>query len=111
MEQTPLGDTGLTSSRLVLGTMTFGSQVDEDAATQMVDRALHAGINHFDTANSYNAGRAEEIVGRALGARRDEVVLATKVFNRFGSGPDEQGLSAPAVRRAIDDSLRRLGTD
>ena len=111
MEQRPLGDTGLTSSRLVLGTMTFGSQVDEDAAVQMVNRALDAGINHLDTANSYNAGRSEEIVGRALGSRRGEVVLATKVFNRFGPGPEEQGLSAPAVRRALEDSLRRLGTD
>ena len=111
MEQVALGDTGLTSSRLVLGTMTFGSQVDEADAAQMVARALDAGINHLDTANSYNAGRAEEIVGRALGSRRDQVVLATKVFNRTGPGTDEQGLSAPAVRRAIDDSLRRLGTD
>jgi len=108
---TELGDSGLTSSRLVLGTMTFGSQVDETDSAQMVARALDAGINHIDTANSYNDGRSEEIVGRALGSRRDEVLLATKVFNRFGSGPDEQGLSAPAVRRAIDDSLRRLGTD
>jgi len=111
MEKTPLGDTGLTSSRLVLGTMTFGSQVDEAAATEMVARALDAGITHLDTANSYNAGLSEEIVGRVLGSRRDEVVLASKVFNRFGPGPDEQGLSAPAVRKAIDASLRRLGTD
>ena len=111
MQQTSLGDTGLTSSRLVLGTMTFGSQVDEAAASQMVARALDAGITHLDTANSYNDGRSEEIVGRALGSRRDEVVLATKVFNRFGPGADEQGLSAPAVRKAIDASLRRLGTD
>ncbi|HET7357432.1 MAG TPA: aldo/keto reductase [Nocardioidaceae bacterium] len=111
MEQRPLGDTGLTSSRLVLGTMTFGSQVDEATATEMVARALDAGITHLDTANSYNDGRSEEIVGRALGSRRDEVVLASKVFNRFGPAPDEQGLSAPAVRKAIDASLRRLGTD
>ncbi|HEU5042579.1 MAG TPA: aldo/keto reductase [Nocardioidaceae bacterium] len=111
MEKTPLGDTGLTSSRLVLGTMTFGSQVDEAAATEMVARALDAGINHLDTANSYNAGVSEEIVGRVLGSRRDEVMLASKVFNRFGPGPDEQGLSGPAVRKAIDASLRRLGTD
>jgi len=111
MEQTALGGTGLTSSRLVLGTMTFGSQVDESTAGDMVRRALDAGITHLDTANSYNDGRAEGIVGRVLGSRRAEVVLATKVFNRTGPGPDQQGLSAPAVRRAIDDSLRRLGTD
>ncbi len=111
MEETPLGESGLTSSRLVLGTMTFGSQVDEAVASEMVSRALDAGVNHLDTANSYNDGRSEEILGRVLGSRRDQVLLATKVFNRTGPGPDEQGLSAPAVRKAIDSSLRRLCTD
>jgi aryl-alcohol dehydrogenase-like predicted oxidoreductase len=111
MELRPLADTGLLSSRLVLGTMTFGSQVDQQSATAMVARSMDAGINHFDTANAYNGGESERMLGRALGPRRNEVLVATKVFNPMGGGPDDRGLSASAVRKAIDASLRRLGTD
>jgi len=111
MDLRPLADTGLVSSRLVLGTMTFGSQVDQQNATAMVARSMAAGINHFDTANAYNLGESEQMLGRALGPRRDEVLIATKVFNPMGDGPDDRGLSAAAVRKAIDASLRRLGTD
>jgi len=111
MDMRPLADTGLVSSRLVLGTMTFGSQVDQETATAMVERSMAAGINHFDTANAYNLGVSESMLGRALGSRRDEVLVATKVFNPMGDGPDDRGLSPAAVRKAIDASLRRLGTD
>jgi aryl-alcohol dehydrogenase-like predicted oxidoreductase len=111
MELRPLADTGLVSSRLVLGTMTFGSQVDQQTATAMVARSMAAGINHFDTANAYNGGESELMLGRALGPRRSEVLIATKVFNPMGDGPNDRGLSAAAVRKAIDASLRRLGTD
>src|SRR5664280_1244523 len=111
MDTRRLSDTGLVSSRLVLGTMTFGSQVDQRSANDMVAISLEAGINHFDTANAYNAGESERMLGRALGRRRNEVLVATKVFNPMGAGPDDRGLSAPAMRKAIDASLSRLGTD
>ncbi len=111
MEQRDLGGTGLKSSRLILGTMTFGSQVDQQEANAMVDAALEAGINHFDTANVYNDGAAEAMLGRALGKRRGKVIVATKVRGRFAEGPDGIGLSRAAILRAIDGSLERLGTD
>ncbi len=98
-------------SRLSFGTMTFGSQTDEAAAGRMVDRCLEAGINFFDTANAYNQGKAEIILGKALGARRSQVILATKVFNKMGDGPDDRGLSRAAIPKAIDASLARLRTD
>lgn len=111
MEIREFGATGLKSSRVVLGTLTFGSQVDEADARRMVGRARDAGINHFDTANSYNRGVAEQILGRAVRRFRSEVVIATKVFDRYDSGPDGAGLRPSAIRRAIDQSLNRLGTD
>lgn len=111
MERRDLASTGLVSSRLVLGTMTFGSQVDQTGANEMVGLALEAGIDHFDTANAYNHGASEKMLKTALGRRRDEVSIATKVFNKMGDGPDEAGLGKAAVRRAIDESLARLGTD
>ena len=111
MEIRPLRGTELKTSRLALGTMTFGSQVDQAEATTMVQRCLDAGINHFDTANVYNGGAAEEILGKALGARRADVILATKIRMPMGAAADEQGLSAPAIHTAIEASLRRLGTD
>src|ERR1035437_2404381 len=92
MELRPLADTGLLSSRLVLGTMTFGSQVDQQSATAMVARSMDAGINHFDTANAYNGGESERMLGRALGSRRNEVLIATKVFNPMGEGPNDRGV-------------------
>jgi aryl-alcohol dehydrogenase-like predicted oxidoreductase len=87
MEMRPLSGTDLVSSRLVLGAMTFGSQVDQETATAMVDLSLEAGINHFDTANAYNLGESERMLGRALGARRSEVIVATKVSAPWETGP------------------------
>lgn len=103
--------TDLTVSRLCFGAMTFGGQTGDAAAQAMVDRCLEAGINFFDTANVYNAGQSEILLGRALKGRRDAVILASKVRGRMGDGQDESGLSRPAIRKAIEDSLRRLGTD
>jgi len=111
MDMRALSGTDLVSSRLVLGAMTFGSQVDQETATAMVNLSLDAGINHFDTANAYNAGESERMLGRALGSRRSEVIVATKVFGTMGEGPDDKGLSAAAIIKQIDASLTRLGTD
>jgi aryl-alcohol dehydrogenase-like predicted oxidoreductase len=85
--------------------------VDEAAALRIFDRALDGGINFFDTANVYNAGASERIVGKALTGRRDRIVLASKVRGKMGDGPAESGLSRAAILKAIDESLRRLGTD
>ena len=105
-------ETDLKLSRICLGTMTFGSQVTEPDAARMVDFALDRGVNFIDTANVYNAGLSEEITGRILGSRRSKVVLATKVRGRMGTGNDEYGgLSPQAIHRAVEDSLKRLGTD
>jgi aryl-alcohol dehydrogenase-like predicted oxidoreductase len=103
--------TDLRISRVVLGTMTFGSQVDETEARQMVDRSLAAGINMFDTANAYNAGESERMLGAALEGRRSDVLIATKVFNPMGEGPEDKGLSEAAIHKAINASLERLRTD
>lgn len=104
--------TTLNLSKICLGTMTFGSQVTESDAARMMDRALDSGVNFIDTANVYNQGLSEEITGRVLGARRQRVVLATKVRGKMGDGRDAYGGLAPAaVRRAAEASLRRLGTD
>src|SRR5690349_16858162 len=111
MQTRTLQHTDLNVSRACFGTMTFGSQVDEAAAMRIVDRAMEGGVNFFDTANVYNAGGSETIVGKALKGRRDKVVLASKVRGRMGDGADESGLSRAAILKAIDDSLRRLGTD
>ena len=111
METRTLGKTNLGVSRVCCGTMTFGAQTDEATAGRMIDMCLDRGINFFDTANIYNLGRAEAILGRALAGRRDRVVLASKVAAKMGPGPDESGLSRPAIRRAIDESLKRLQTD
>ena len=110
MEYRNLKHTDLKVSRASFGTMTFGSQVDEAAARSMVDRCLDAGVNCFDTANVYNKGQAEIIVGKVLRGRRDKVILATKVRGKMGEGPDEGGLSRAAIHKAIDASLERLGT-
>ena len=111
METRTIGNTDLAVSRVCFGTMTFGSQVDEAAALRIVDRCLESGINFFDTANVYNKGISEQIVGKALKGRRDRIVLASKVRGKMGDAPDESGLSPAAIRKGIDDSLRRLGTD
>jgi aryl-alcohol dehydrogenase-like predicted oxidoreductase len=111
VEQIPLSKTGLKVSRLCFGTMTFGGQTDEPTAVHMVERCLDAGINFFDTANVYTGGTSETMLGHALKGRRHRVILASKVSNKVGDAPDQKGLSRPAIRRGIDESLKRLDTD
>ena len=111
MEYRTLNHTDLRVSRLSFGTMPFGSQADQAAADRMTAQCLDAGINFFDTANMYNHGRAEELLGKALGSRRSKVVLASKVRSKMGEAPDESGLSRAAILNAIDASLSRLATD
>lgn len=118
MEHTNLGRTGLSVSRLCLGTMNFGPQTTEPDSFAIMDRALEHGINFFDTANVYGwklgEGVTERIIGRWFaqgGGRREKVVLATKVYGKMGEWPNEQGLSARHIIRACEDSLRRLQTD
>ncbi|MBM3675475.1 MAG: aldo/keto reductase [Actinobacteria bacterium] len=111
MEQHQLGRTGLRVSELCLGTMTFGREADERTSKAIVDRFLDAGGTFLDTANVYSQGVSEEITGRALGKRRSEVVLATKVRFGMGDGPNDVGLSRRNIRTQVEASLRRLGTD
>lgn len=111
METRTLPHTDLTVSRACFGTMTFGTQTDETSARRMFDLCIDHGINFFDTANSYNAGAAETIVGNILKGRRDRVILASKVGRKMGEGPDDDGLSRAAMRKALDLTLRRLQTD
>ncbi|MFE1858984.1 aldo/keto reductase [Streptomyces anandii] len=121
MQYVKLGSTGLDVSRICLGCMTYGVPgrgnhewtLDEEASRPLIRQALEAGVNFFDTANVYSDGTSEEIVGRALRdfARRDEIVLATKVHGRMRPGPNGAGLSRRAILTEIDNSLRRLGTD
>lgn len=111
METVRLKHTGLAVSRVCFGTMTFGGQTGEADAARIVDRCLDAGVNFFDTANIYNKGATETILGRILKGRRDKLVLASKVFFPMGDGADQRGLSRAAITRAIDESLARLGTD
>lgn len=111
METRTLGKTNLTVSRVCCGTMTFGAQTDEATSIEMVGLCLERGVNFFDTANAYNQGGSETILGKALKGRRDKVVLASKVAAKMGDAPDQSGLSRAAIARAIDESLRRLQTD
>jgi NDP-hexose C3-ketoreductase / dTDP-4-oxo-2-deoxy-alpha-D-pentos-2-ene 2,3-reductase len=114
MQITQLGRTGLRVSRLCLGTMNFGPRTSESDSHQIMDRALADGVNFFDTADIYGTdGSTEEIVGRWLskGEHRDEVVLATKVYQPMGRGENDRGLSARHIVKACEDSLRRLQTD
>src|SRR3954447_18668180 len=92
-----------------LGCNNFGMRIDEDASKQVVDAALDAGVNHFDTADIYGKGRSEEFLGRALGSRRDQDVITTRVGMRAPEG--QQGGSDPYVTRHCDESLALLGTD
>jgi aryl-alcohol dehydrogenase-like predicted oxidoreductase len=118
MQYTRLGRTALKVSRLCLGTMNFGPLTSEADSFAIMDRACELGINFLDTANVYGwrtgEGVTEQIVGRWLaqgGGRREKVVLATKVYGKMGEGPNDRGLSAWHIRRACDESLRRLKTD
>ncbi len=111
MEYRLLGQTGVKVSRLCFGTMSFGGDADEAASAAMFRRCLDAGINFFDTADVYSAGRSEEILGRLLEGVRDRVVLATKVFGATGEGPNDRGLSRRHIVQAVEASLRRLRTD
>ncbi len=121
MEYTRLGNTGMKVSRICLGCMGFGDAqrwvhkwvLDEDASRPIIQKALEVGINFFDTANVYSLGASEEILGRALKdfARRDEVIIATKLHGKMREDPNGGGLSRKAILSEIDNSLRRLGTD
>jgi aryl-alcohol dehydrogenase-like predicted oxidoreductase len=118
MQFTHLGRTGLTVSRICLGTMNFGPETDEATSFSIMDSALEAGINFFDSANVYGRskgrGATEEIVGRWLaqgGGRREKVVMATKLYGDMGDWPNDGKLSALNIRRACDASLKRLQTD
>lgn len=121
MKYTKFGNTGLTVSRLCLGCMSFGDAkadghdwaMDEDASRPMIRQALEAGMNFFDIANVYSGGTSEEITGKLLKemSRRDEIVIATKAHFPWRRAPNTGGLSAKALMHAVDDSLRRLGTD
>ncbi|MGQ0636436.1 MAG: aldo/keto reductase [Planctomycetaceae bacterium] len=111
MDTRLLPGTDLTVSRLCLGTMTFGAQVDERGASSMVNLCLAQGINFIDTANVYNGGASESILGQILRGQRDRVVLASKVGIRVGDSPKDQGLSRETIMYQIDESLRRLQTD
>src|SRR6478736_9090257 len=121
MEYAKLGRTGLDVSRICLGCMSYGGgnlgnhawSLPEEESRPFIKKALEAGINFFDTANRYSLGSSEEILGRAIKdfARRDEVVIATKVYGRMRPGPNGAGLSRKAIFAEIDNSLRRLGMD
>jgi len=113
MDYRNLGRTGLKVSPLCLGAMMFGKwgNPDHDAAVRTIHRALDLGINFIDTSNNYSEGESEVIVGKALRGRREEVVLATKVWAPMGSGANQRGLSRKAIQEQVEASLRRLRTD
>jgi aryl-alcohol dehydrogenase-like predicted oxidoreductase len=116
MEYLPLGRSGLKVSRVCLGAMNFGAPAgtpgsDEDEAKSIIGAYLDAGGNVIDTADGYSGGQSEEIVGRSVKGKRDAVVLATKAFLPRGPGPNDRGLSRVHLARALEASLRRLGTD
>ena len=114
MEHRQLGRTGVSVSKFCLGAMMFGAwgNPDHDESIRIIHVALDAGINFIDTADVYGQGESEEIVGKALAdGRRDDVIIATKFHNPMGEDPNEQGNSRRWIIRAVEDSLRRLGTD
>jgi len=118
MEYTTLGNTGVTVSELCLGCMSFGSSewrdwvLDEEAAREVIERAIDLGINFFDTANMYSQGESERVLGNVLDDYdRDEQVVATKVFHPMGDDPNAQGLSRKAIEQELENSLDRLGMD
>ena len=111
MEYRRMGRTGLKVSDLCMGTMTFGHGADTAEAKRMVELALEAGVNFFDTADSYSNGQSEILLGKALKDRRREAVVATKFFNPMGPGLNDSGMSRVHIMNAIEDSLRRLDMD
>ncbi len=111
MRYRSLGRSGLKVSELCLGTMTFGGQVDKATSRSIIQAALDGGVNFFDTANIYNNGLSERILGSTLNGRRDRVIVATKVRGRMGDGPSDEGLSRKHIFEAVEDSLSRLSTD
>jgi aryl-alcohol dehydrogenase (NADP+) len=119
MDYINLGRSGLKVSRICLGMMSYGTSkwrdwvLDEDESRPLIQQALELGINFFDTADVYSLGVSEEVTGRALRdfARRDEVIIATKVYQRMSDDPNDRGLSRKHIMDSIDNSLRRLGTD
>ncbi len=106
-----LGRTGLRVSEICMGTMTFGGVTDEAEAKKIFNRCLEVGVNFFDTANAYTGGQSERILGRLAKENRDDLVIATKVYNAQGQGPNDMGLSRKHIIQACEASLRRLGTD
>lgn len=111
MDYCQLGPAGLRVSRICLGCMTFGREIDEGASLAILRRALDAGINFFDTANVYSRGASEEIVGRTLKDVRHRVVIASKFYGQMGDLPNDRGGSRYHIMNAVEDSLRRLQTD
>ncbi|NJN82124.1 MAG: aldo/keto reductase [Caldilineaceae bacterium] len=111
MEYRNLGRSGLKVSEVCLGTMTFGHTTDQAEAMRIVDLAFDAGVNFFDTANSYAESRSETILGQTLKGRRHNAVIATKFANPMGPGPNDSGMSRAHIMRAVEESLRRLDTD
>ncbi|MBQ16658.1 MAG: NADP-dependent oxidoreductase [Planctomycetaceae bacterium] len=111
MDYRLLGRTGIRVSEICLGTMMFGGRTDEADSQAIIARAIDAGVNFLDTADIYNAGASEEIVGRGIAACRDRVILATKGRNAMGEGPNDSGTSRGYLMRALDASLKRMGTD
>jgi aryl-alcohol dehydrogenase-like predicted oxidoreductase len=111
MQYRKLGRSGLKVSPICLGTMMFGGPTDEATATRIVAKAREAGINFIDTADGYNKGNSEQVVGRAISNSRPSWVLATKLANQMGDDPNRGGLSRRWVLQAADESLKRLGTD
>jgi aryl-alcohol dehydrogenase-like predicted oxidoreductase len=111
MNKVKLKGTDLEVSWLCFGAMTFGKPVEQATANRMVDRCIDAGINFVDTANIYQTGLSETMLGEAMRGKRDKLIVATKVRGKMGDGPDESGLSKRAIFRAVEDSLKRLQTD
>ena len=114
MEYRRLGRTGLKVSEVCAGTMTFGQSdwgIDEKQSGEIIDLAIDAGVNFFDTANSYSEGESETILGKLVRGRRDKLILATKVFNPMGTDINDSGTSRVHIMKAVEDSLRRLQTD
>ena len=111
MEYRRMGRTGLKVSELCLGTMTFGHSTNETEAAKIVDMAFDAGINFFDTANSYADTNSETILGNTLKGRREKAIVATKFSNPMGPGPNDSGMSRVHIMQAMDESLRRLQMD